>query len=111
MFTHNDKKIYPKLIENRFIKACKKASIQYGDKVFNKKGERTGIVFHCLRHTRTTKWVEAGFSDEIIRRATGHKSLEAYRNYVKVGPQTVMRLVDNKKTETDNFGIKSLQSQ
>jgi hypothetical protein len=36
-----------------------------------------------------------GFSDEIIRRATGHKSLEAYRNYVKLDPHVVMRLVKN----------------
>jgi integrase len=76
--------------------------------LFNKKGERIGIVFHCFRHTRTTKWVEMGFSDEIIRRATGHKSLEAYRNYVKLDPHAVMRLVQDSKT--DNFGIKAAQS-
>jgi integrase len=84
---------------------CEKAEIPYGDKLLNKKGERIGVVFHCLRHTRTTRWVEEGFSDEIIRRATGHKSLEAYRNYVKVGPAAVMRLVKNSKT--DKNGIKS----
>jgi integrase len=110
VFTNDGKKIYPKLIEGRFIKTCKEAKIPYGDKLFNRKGERIGIVFHCLRHTRTTKWVEAGFSDEIIRRATGHKSLEAYRNYVKVGPQAVMMLVAAKDVETDNNGTKSLQS-
>ena len=95
-------------ITNWMKPLCEKAKIPYGDKVLNKKGERIGIVFHCLRHTRTTRWVEEGFSDEIIRRATGHKNLEAYRNYVKVGPAAVMRLV--KDFKTDKNGIKSQQS-
>ena len=56
-------------------------------------------MFHCLRHTRTTKWVEQGFSDEIIRRATGHKSLEAYQRYVKLDPHVVMRLVEGDQTK------------
>jgi hypothetical protein len=45
-----------------------------------------------------------GFSDEIIRRATGHKSLAAYQNYVKLDPSAVMHLVNG---QTDNSGIKS----
>ena len=74
--------------------ACKKAGIQYGDKARNSKGERTGIVFHSLRHTRITKWVMAGYSDEIIRMASGHKSLDAYRKYIHLDPSAVMRLVE-----------------
>jgi hypothetical protein len=66
-----------------------------------RRGERIGIVFHCLRQTRTTEWVKRGFSDEIIRRATGNRSLEAYQQYVKLDPAAVMRLV-----ETDNSGTK-----
>ncbi|MCP4623849.1 MAG: site-specific integrase [bacterium] len=89
---------------------CEKAGVTYGDKAFNSKGERIGIVFHSLRHTRTTKWVEAGFSDEIIRRATGHKSLDAYRNYVKLDPSIVMRLVANKNPKQDTNGIKTLSA-
>ncbi len=85
-------------ISKRFEYACKRAEVPYGDKLFNEKGERIGIVFHCLRHTRTTKWVEMGFSDEIIRRATGHKSLEAYQRYVKLDPSAVMRLVEKPDT-------------
>jgi len=88
---------------------CKKADVVYGDRVVNAKGERIGIVFHCFRHTRTTKWVEMGFSDEIIRRATGHKTLEAYRVYVKLDPSVVMRLVE-RELKTDKNGTKSLQS-
>jgi integrase len=84
----------PNKISLAFMRLCQKIGILYGDKLLNEKGERVGIVFHCFRHTRTTKWVEMGFSDELIRRATGHKSLEAYRNYVKItDPSAVMRLV------------------
>jgi len=36
---------------------------------------------------------EKGFSDEIVRRATGHKSLEAHQQYVKLDPSVVIRLV------------------
>ncbi len=90
---------------------CKKAGIPYGDKTFNKKGEKVGIVFHCLRHTRASLWVEAGFSDEIIRRATGHKSLEAYKTYIKLDPSAVMRLVDGKRSKTDNSRTKTTESQ
>jgi integrase len=104
VFTNNGKRFYNELIRYKMKTACEKAKIPYGDKVFDSKGARVGLVFHCLRHTRTTRWVEQGYSDEIIRRATGHKSLEAYRNYIKLDASVVMRLV------SDNSGIKSPQS-
>jgi integrase len=97
------------MIGDRLAAACERAGIPYGDKVLNDKGERTGIVFHCLRHTRTTRWVEMGFSDEIIRRATGHKSLEAYRTYIKLDPSVVMRLVASEPKLHTN-GIKDSQT-
>ncbi len=95
-------------VRNRFRAACKKAGIIYGDKPTNAKGERIGIVFHCLRHTRTSKWVSMGFSDEIVRRATGHKTLEAYQRYIKLDPHAVMRLVE--KPKRDKNGTKTAQS-
>ena len=75
--------------------ACEKAGIPYGDKAVDAKGYKIGFVFHCLRHTRTTAWVMAGYSDEIIRRATGHATLAAYQKYIKLDPFAVMRLVDD----------------
>ena len=82
------------MIKYHLEKACTGAQIPYGDKTLNEKGEKIGIVFHCLRVTRTTLWVAMGFSDEIISRATGHKSLESYRRYVKImDARPVMRLV------------------
>ncbi len=94
---------YSELITTQMKAVCKRADVPYGDKLFNDKGERIGIVFHCLRHTRTTKWVEAGYSDEVIRRATGHKSLAAYQKYVHLDPSVVMRLV-GEQTETGKSG-------
>jgi hypothetical protein len=46
-----------------------------------------------------------GFSDEIIRRATGHLSLEAYRIYVKLDPSAGMGLV----SEKDKIGTKTAE--
>jgi len=98
IFTNNEKKWYAGTSANYLKRACNKACITYGDKAVNLKGERIGIVFHCLRHTRTSKWVEMGYSDEIIRRATGHKTLEAYHRYIKIHPAVVMRLVSDENT-------------
>jgi integrase len=89
----NGKKWYYSRIEAKFKTLCEKAKVPYGDKNLNAKGERIGIVFHCLRHTRTTLWVKMGFSDEIVRRATGHRTLEAYQQYIKLDPEAVMMLV------------------
>lgn len=105
--TKSDSKFTSAIIFKRFRNACQEAGIIYGDKPRNAKGERIGIVFHCLRHTRTSKWVDMGYSDEIIRRATGHKSLEAYQQYVKLDPHAVMRLV---KETGDKNGTKLTQS-
>ncbi|MBW2346065.1 MAG: site-specific integrase [Deltaproteobacteria bacterium] len=97
-------------ISSRMMHLCKRAKVQHGDNLLNKKGERIGIVFHCLRHTRTTKWVEAGFSDEIVRRATGHKSLAAYQQYIKLDPSAVMRLVDGQKIKRYTNGTETAKT-
>ena len=90
--------------------SCENAGIIYGDKAVNKKGERIGTVFHCLRHTRISKWVEMGFSDEIIRRASGHRSLEAYQQYIKLDPHAVMRLVEKKDSKVSELETTILHS-
>ncbi len=85
--------------------ACRKASVAYGDKI-EKDGQRQGITFHSLRHARITAWITQGFSDEIIRRASGHHSLDAYRAYVDIrDPHPIMNLVRLQK-KTDNSGTK-----
>ncbi len=99
------------LVSSKMRNLRKRAGVPYGDRLFNKKGEKLGIVFHRLRHARTSKWVEADFSDETIRRATGHKTLVAYRTYVKlVEPAVFMRLIDTKESKMDNSGMKTAES-
>lgn len=110
LFTRGGKDYYPHMVSLDMKRTCNDAKIPYGDKLFNKKGERIGIVFHCLRHTRTSKWVEMGFSDEIIRRATGHSTLAAYQKYIKLDPHVVMRLVESKQTVGDNKRVSILLS-
>lgn len=104
VFTDKGRMFSKYTVDDRMEAVCKKAGVPYGDKLLNSKGEKVGIVFHSLRHTRTSRWVEAGFSDEIVRRATGHRSLQAYQMYVKLDPAAVMRLVE---TKTDNSGTKA----
>lgn len=41
------------------------------------------------------------YSDEIIRRASGHKDLKAYRNYVKLDPVAVMTLVRSNESGSE----------
>ena len=106
VFTLKGKKVDSNKVCWLLKKACKAAKVPYGDKTYNAKGEKIGIVFHCLRHTRTSKWVEAGYSDEVIRRATGHASMSAYRHYIKLDPTVVTRLVE----KWDKNGIKSPQT-
>ena len=107
MFTNRGKALAISRVSDKMKTLCIKAGVPYGDKLLNAKGEKVGIVFHSLRHTRTSRWVEAGFSDEIVRRATGHRSLRAYQIYVKLDPSVVMRLVE---TKTDNSGTKLAES-
>jgi len=95
----------PDTIRIRMRTVCKKAGVIYGDKPVNAKGERIGVVFHCFRHTRTSKWISMGFSDEIVRRATGHKTLEAYQQYVKLDPYAVMRLVKKPKPDKNRTKV------
>ncbi|MGD8740355.1 MAG: tyrosine-type recombinase/integrase, partial [Desulfobacterales bacterium] len=105
----NPWKVYD--IDYRLEVACKKGSVPYGDKVFNAKGEKIGIVFHCFRRTRITKWIEMGFSDEIIRRASGHNSLAAYREYVTLGPQSVMCLVEQRDGIATDFKLAAVNTR
>jgi integrase len=86
------------MIADRLMRLCKRADVPYGDKAIEH-NQRVGIVFHSFRHTRVSKWVEMGYSDEIIRKASGHRSLEAYQRYVHIDAPTVMRLVNPSAVE------------
>lgn len=103
--TSRSTKWTPVHIRKSMMRTCKRAGVAYGDKIeLDEEGKpyRVGITFHCLRHTRTSKWVEAGFSDEIIRKATGHKDLSAYRIYIHLNEASTQRLVDYEASEYGN---------
>lgn len=92
-------------VASLMLDTCKRAGVPYGDKV-GPDGERVGVTFHSFRHGKITAWVEAGFSDEIIRRASGHHSLGAYRAYVDIrDARPVMNLV-RVSDKLDKFGTK-----
>jgi len=68
---------------------------------------RVGVTFHSFRRSRISQWVMQGFSDEIIRRASGHRSLQAYQDYVRLDPAAIYRLVEPKNPKRYK-GIKML---
>lgn len=83
-------------IKNFMKSTCKRAGVTYGDKARNLKGYRTGLVFHSLRHSAITRWIRRGYSDEIIRRISGHKDLSSYRKYVHLEAVDLMDVVQNR---------------
>ena len=45
------------------------------------RAEITGLRFHDLRHEATSRFVEAGLSDQEVASITGHKSMQILRRY------------------------------
>jgi integrase len=107
VFTEAGLPYHTTLISHRMKKYCELAGVPYGDKLLDEDGNRQGVVFHSLRHSRTTRWVEEGWSDQIIMKATGHKSLEVYQGYVHLDASSVMRLVERDKTGTKSPRIRA----
>lgn len=102
VFTNNGKMWSRSLISHRMRTACKWANVPYGDRVEEDElGNRfrPGIVFHCFRHTRISKWVEDGWSDSHIRLASGHKDPSVYSEYIHLDAYSVMRLVGGSRVE------------
>ncbi len=50
IFSYKGRKWYDYTIASKLREACEKADIPYGDKNFDKKGNRIGIAFHYFRH-------------------------------------------------------------
>ena len=46
-----------------------------------KRAEIEGLRFHDLRHEATSRFVEAGLSDQEVASITGHKSMQMLRRY------------------------------
>jgi len=113
VFTTRTGRFYTKhQVAARFKNVCKRAKVVHGDKIEidpDGKPLRPGITFHCLRHSRVTIWIEMGYSDEIVRRASGHKTLEAYRRYAKPDPGKVMVLVQSQKPDKNRIIEKEVE--
>jgi integrase len=102
VFTHNSRPYSRSMVSYFMQTTCERAKVPYGDNDLNADCKRVGIVFHSLRHTRTSLWVEEGSSDEIIRRATGHLSLAAFHRYVsQIDAKSIMRLVKTDQHSTN----------
>jgi integrase len=99
VFTDYSGPYYSARVSQKMEAVCKRAGVPYGDKLLDEDGNRIGVVFHSLRHTRVTRWVEEGWSDQIIMKASGHRDLAVYRGYVHLDASSVMRLIGTKPTE------------
>jgi len=45
------------------------------------RAEISGLRFHDLRHEATSRFVEAGLSDQEVASITGHKSMQMLQRY------------------------------
>lgn len=104
IFTYNGRPYAKHHIKCLMKRTCKEAGILYGDRHLDIKGNRIGLVFHSLRHTAITRWIKQGFSDEVIRRISGHKDLASYRKYVHLEPADLMIVVQNSKFPVNKIG-------
>ena len=85
-------------ISRKLSVVCKKADVEYGDRITDKKGNKVGCVFHSFRYAWISRKVTEGWNDELIRLASGHNSLSSFRKYVQLDAASMMKLV--KKDET-----------
>jgi len=74
-------------------------SRQAYDKVFRlaliKAGlNRRGFSLHSPRRTLITRLSQQGYSLEIIRQITGHKSIKTLQEYIEVSPEEVSKVLE-----------------
>lgn len=59
------------------------------------KAEIEGFKFHDLRHEATSRFVEAGLSDQQVASITGHKSMQMLRRYTHLRNEGLANLISN----------------
>ena len=59
------------------------------------RAEITGLRFHDLRHEATSRFVEAGLSDQEVASITGHKSMQMLRRYTHLRSQDLVSKINN----------------
>jgi integrase len=67
---------------------CDKANIAYGHK------ERSGFVFHDLRHSFNTHMRRAGVPESVIMKMTGHSTRQMFDRYNTVDMEDARQAVD-----------------
>ena len=72
-----------------------------------RKVQRRGLSFIACAIPGPQNGLKWAFQMKSLEGATGHKSLEAYQQYVKLDPSAVMRLVETKRYKN---GIKTAES-
>jgi len=60
-----------------------------------KRAEITGLRFHDLRHEATSRFVEAGLSDQEVASITGHKSMQMLRRYTHLRSEDLVSKISN----------------
>jgi integrase len=105
VFTGNGKPYPYQTVKSKLIASCKKSGVLYGDDKLDHKGHKKGISWHSFRVTRVTRWIQKGFSDELIRRASGHESLESYKRYANPKKHAIMMLVQDENSKRHKNSI------
>lgn len=59
------------------------------------KAEIEGFRFHDLRHEATSRFVEAGLSDQQVASITGHKSMQMLRRYTHLRNEDLVNLISD----------------
>jgi integrase len=53
----------------------------------------TNLRFHDLRHEATSRFVEAGLSDQQVSAITGHKSMQILKRYTHLRNEDLVGLI------------------
>ena len=60
-----------------------------------KRAEITDLRFHDLRHEATSRFVEAGLSDQEVAAITGHKSMQMLKRYTHLKTEALTHKIAN----------------
>ena len=60
-----------------------------------KRAEIENLKFHDLRHEATSRFVEAGLSDQQVASITGHKSMQMLRRYTHLRSEDLVGKIKN----------------
>jgi len=53
----------------------------------------TNLRFHDLRHEATSRFVEAGLSDQQVSSITGHKSMQMLKRYTHLRNEDLVSMI------------------